>query len=222
MSTDEPLSWRNWRFAQLLLVTIASLLVAGLQLGRAAALVGQVVILNAVLVASTTTDARSKRRRRYLLASWGVNLALQVGILAPKTSGFFLTADGAGAVMLGLCVWVIFLYVLRSREVTVDTLFASIVAYVFIALAFSRVYEITQTIHPGSFGPSEAPYSSLELSYFSLVTIATLGYGDILPRSPLTQVLAVLEAVVGQFYVAVLVAWLVSTYIRDQEKRRRT
>ena len=222
MSSDEPLSWRNWRFAQLLVVTIASILVAGLELGRAAALVGQVVILNAVLVASSTTDARSKRRRRYLLASWGINLVLQVGILAPKTSAFFLTADGAGAVMMGLCVWVIFLYVLRSQEITVDTIFASIVAYFLIALTFSRVYEIVQTVNPGSFGPSETAYTPLELAYFSLVTIATLGYGDILPRIPLTQVLAVLEAVVGQFYVAVLVAWLVSAYIRDQERRKRT
>jgi hypothetical protein len=42
------------------------------------------------------------------------------------------------------------------------------------------------------------------------VTIATLGYGDITPRLPLVQMLAVLEAVGGQFYVAVVIAWLVS------------
>jgi voltage-gated potassium channel len=45
-----------------------------------------------------------------------------------------------------------------------------------------------------------------------IVTIATLGYGDITPRLPLAQMLAVLEAVIGQFYVAVVIAWLVSAY----------
>jgi hypothetical protein len=207
-------------FAQLLLATIALLLLGGLQLRRATALTGQLVILNAVLVASSTTDARSKRWRRVLMASWLINLVLQIGLFAPSDSGFFLVADAAGTVMLGLCVWVILAYVLQSGEVTADTLFASVVAYLFIGLAFARVYEVIQTLHPGSFGPSEAPYSYLELSYFSLVTIATLGYGDILPRIPLTQVLSVLEAVVGQFYVAMLVAWLVSAYMRDRERRR--
>jgi voltage-gated potassium channel len=48
--------------------------------------------------------------------------------------------------------------------------------------------------------------------YFSL---ATLGYSDILPSSPFTQMLAVLEAVTGQFFMAVLMAWLVGMFIYD-------
>jgi Ion channel len=48
--------------------------------------------------------------------------------------------------------------------------------------------------------------------YFSL---ATLGYGGIFPSSPFTQMLAVLEAVIGQFFMAVLVAWLVGMSIYD-------
>jgi voltage-gated potassium channel len=52
-----------------------------------------------------------------------------------------------------------------------------------------------------------------EMVYFSLVTLATLGYGDILPSSPFTQMLAVLEAVIGQLFMTVLVAWLVGMFI---------
>src|SRR5262249_17894003 len=52
----------------------------------------------------------------------------------------------------------------------------------------------------------------VQLIYFSFVTIATLGFGDISPRLPLAQMLVVLEAVLGQFYVAVVIAWLVSVY----------
>lgn len=54
--------------------------------------------------------------------------------------------------------------------------------------------------------------------YFSL---ATLGYGDILPSSPFTQMLAVLEAVIGQFFMAVLVAWLVGMFIYDNFAGKR-
>ena len=49
-------------------------------------------------------------------------------------------------------------------------------------------------------------------SHLSFVTIATLGYGDIMPRLPVTQTLAILEAVIGQFYMAGLIAWLVSVH----------
>jgi voltage-gated potassium channel Kch len=51
-----------------------------------------------------------------------------------------------------------------------------------------------------------------ELIYFSVVTISTVGYGDILPASPVARMLAMTEAVVGQFFVAVVVATFVSMY----------
>jgi hypothetical protein len=55
-----------------------------------------------------------------------------------------------------------------------------------------------------------------ELLYFSLVTIATLGYGDIVPVTNTARTIAVLEAVVGQFYVAVIVAVLVGMFISQK------
>ena len=212
-------SWREWRFAQLLVFTVATMLVVGFEL-KVAALLGQLLILNVVLVSSSMTEKRLKNFRPLLISCWLVNLVLQLGLFAPKGSGFALLANGASAMMLALCVVVILSYVLGSREVSADVLFGSVVAYLFIGIAFAQVYEVVQTIQPGSFGPSDTPYSPQELSYFSMVTIATLGYGDVLPRTQLTQVLAVLEAVVGQFYVAVLVAWLVSAYVRDQGARK--
>jgi len=53
--------------------------------------------------------------------------------------------------------------------------------------------------------------------YFSFVTLATLGYGDLVPNSDLTRGLAVLEAVAGQLYVAVIVARLVGAYAQRPE-----
>ena len=54
--------------------------------------------------------------------------------------------------------------------------------------------------------------------YFSLVTLTTLGYGDIAPIHPITRSLATTEAVFGQFYVAVIVARLVSLVILERER----
>jgi hypothetical protein len=60
-----------------------------------------------------------------------------------------------------------------------------------------------------------------ELMYFSFVTITTLGYGDLIAVKPLARTVAFLEAIVGQFYVAMLVAWLVSMYLFEKNQHRK-
>ena len=93
--------------------------------------------------------------------------------------------------------------------------------YLLIAFAFATIYNITFQLDFRSFRFPEwiavgsAEVLLTEMIYFSLVTLASLGYGDILPSSPFTQMLAVLEAVIGQFFMAVLVAWLVGMFIAD-------
>jgi len=92
-------------------------------------------------------------------------------------------------------------------------------AYLLIALIFAQIYALLMIWEPASFKfPSSVVMDSdniirSDLVYFSLVTIATLGYGDIVPQMGLAKMLVVVEAVVGQFYVAVLVAWLVGMLI---------
>jgi hypothetical protein len=66
----------------------------------------------------------------------------------------------------------------------------------------------------------KATHGELHLfSYFSLVTLSTLGYGDITPLTPLARSLSSLEAVVGQLYIAVLIARLVGMHIAQKQSR---
>ena len=53
-------------------------------------------------------------------------------------------------------------------------------------------------------------------TYFSIVTLTTLGYGDIIPQTPGASSLCQLEAIVGQFFMAVLLAWLMGTFINSR------
>jgi voltage-gated potassium channel len=122
-------------------------------------------------------------------------------------------------VLLGVCLATALYYVLHGAEISIDRLFAAIVAYMLAGLGFAAAYEVIVALAPESFalpattvGANERERVEVQLIYFSFVTIATLGYGDITPRLPLAQMLAVLEAVIGQFYVAVVIAWLVSAY----------
>jgi hypothetical protein len=121
--------------------------------------------------------------------------------------------------ILVACAVGILTFVFRRGSITHDDIFATVAAYLLIAFAFAEIYLLLQMSAPESFrlpSPDAAgigPGLASSLLYFSFVTIATLGYGDILPFSETARMLAAIEAVVGQFYVAVIVALLVSKFI---------
>jgi hypothetical protein len=116
----------------------------------------------------------------------------------------------------------IFGYVLAPGEVNPDRMFAAISVYVLMGLGFALVFGIVESLQPGSFsGLSEgAARHSVELLYYSLVTLTTLGYGEITPVAPQVRSLATIEAMMGVFYVAILVARLVALYSHSQREDR--
>jgi hypothetical protein len=178
------------------------------------------VYLDAVVVAFA--GSRAWARRRWLfLAVWGVALLLRaVPVTDPDVKiVLYVVSRVLVLVVLGACVVAALQYVLRGADVTVDRIFAAIVAYMLAGLGFAAAYQAIAALAPESFalpattpGPGATARLEVQLIYFSFVTIATLGYGDISPRLPLAQMVAVLEAITGQFFVAVVIAWLVSVH----------
>jgi hypothetical protein len=120
--------------------------------------------------------------------------------------------------------------VLVESEVSSDSVNGAFCGYLLIALAFGHLYCLTEAFRPGSFlitqeqlGPlptDEDRRHSL-LTYFSLLTLTTVGYGDIIPRSPPARSLAWMEAVIGQFYVAVIIAQLIGMKVSAALSGRR-
>ncbi len=88
---------------------------------------------------------------------------------------------------------------------------AAIIVYLFLGMIWSRFYQITGLLIPGAFHMADGGATLTSYLYFSYVTLATIGYGDISPVHPAARNLAVLEAITGQMYIAVLIARLVST-----------
>ena len=124
--------------------------------------------------------------------------------------------------------YLILRYVYKEGPVTTHRIQAAVAAYLLIALAFALGYHLTSFFIPGAFTfPDKAPDISnprfaFIFNYFSLVTITTLGYGDIVPVNPFARTLAMMEALVGQLYPAILLARLVSLYILDSRKSHGT
>ena len=94
--------------------------------------------------------------------------------------------------------------------------------YLILAMFYYAVFNLMQEIHPGSFvevAPTAIPASRHSLLYFSLASLTTVGYGDVLAVSRPARMIAALEAVTGVFYIAITVARLVAGY--QQEDRAR-
>ena len=108
---------------------------------------------------------------------------------------------------------VLFRHILRSRVVEAEVLYGAIACYLLISYVWAFLYQILYILDPGAFsyGAHEA-LTFFDFLYYSFVTITTLGYGDLLPATNHAKSLAVVEAIVGVFYTALVIARLVSLY----------
>jgi voltage-gated potassium channel len=220
----EHFKWKPFRFVQLLTFLILVMLLSPL-LHRSPLLTALLTafFLN-VLFVSLSIVGVTVRSRLALIGLWLLVPLFEWAALLTENPQIALWLTTASAIvrvlLLIICVVLILRYVLTSLEVTVDTIFGAIVAYFLIAFAFASIFQVIAVLDPTSFsmagltGAGDIETLKNQLDYFSFVTIATLGYGDIVPTLPTTQMLAILEAIIGQFYMAVVIAWLVSTYVR--------
>jgi len=107
-------------------------------------------------------------------------------------------------------------FAFRARSIEREHVYAALSAYLLAGVFFGSLYSVLEQIQPGSFALT-GDFSPSSAIYFSFVTLATLGYGDIVPRTDVARGLAIVEGVGGQLFLAVLIARLVSLYARGKE-----
>jgi hypothetical protein len=106
-------------------------------------------------------------------------------------------------------------FAMGAKAVDAEHLYAALSAYLLAGIFFGLFYWALEEVRPGAF-TAAGDFSRMSAIYFSFVTLATLGYGDIVPRTDVARGLAIVEGVGGQLFLAVLVARLVSLYARGQ------
>lgn len=109
-------------------------------------------------------------------------------------------------------------FVVIAKRVSGDLIFASLCVYLLIGVIWAYIYMMMELVTPEAFSIDidiQYGYSALmrELLYYSYVTLTTLGYGDITPGTSIARSWAAMEAIVGQLYLAVIVARLMGLYI---------
>lgn len=142
----------------------------------------------------------------------------------------FLIGLTGRALFLVLVALTILYDLFHTREVTGDTLAGAVCVYLLIALIWGHGYLIVEFISPESFSFTLG-HERLKLwvsreffpfFYFSLVTMTTVGYGDMAPLTTGSQLLATLEALIGQIYLTILVARLVGMHLVYQQDKKST
>ena len=126
----------------------------------------------------------------------------------------------AGALFIGVVIASILVFLFKSKDVNREVIYTAILLYLLAALLWAFVFTFLELIDPASFNIDLSQPQSylLVFQYYSFVTITTLGYGDITPVTEVAKAFSVLEAVVGQLYLVVAVAWLVGMHVSSKSK----
>jgi hypothetical protein len=118
-------------------------------------------------------------------------------------------------------LWALFDRLRGAPQVTTSVIAEAVIAYLVIAIAFSQLYWILNEFIAHPFNqPIPAAATSTYL-YFSMITITSVGYGGIIPADPFVRLIAAFESMTGIFYIAVVVARLVSAYSSQSKPNER-
>jgi hypothetical protein len=132
-----------------------------------------------------------------------------------------------GIAFFAFIIVAILKFIFNEDEITRDLIAGAAVVYLFLAALWAFAYTLIEMSHPGSFSIPVAGQSEgyrVNFMYYSLVTLTTLGYGDITPATGAAKVCSTLEAVIGQLYLVITVAWLVGIHVSQsiEMKSRQT
>jgi hypothetical protein len=177
------------------------------------------VLFTLVTVAAILLFKRRGRRLVALLLGLPTIVATWTGYALPGVPELPLgiAFNVLSAVFLAFVVAATLLTIHEAKAVTGDSLAGAFAGYLLIGATFGHLYWVAEAVTPGAFRMSadlaaEAGDANLRrslLTYFSFITLTTVGYGDILPVTGSARALACLEAVFGQFYIAVVMAELI-------------
>jgi hypothetical protein len=184
-------------------------------------IIGYNVLYTAMLLIGIVMAGDSRLHRWITVGTAVVYLAFSVWYaLDPSDSWRVLVTYLALIPFQATMLLILLRYVFNARRITRDVLFAGVTVYLLLAALFVPLYGLVNSLLPGAFVDNASPGAAVvwqQLIYYSLTTLTTTGYGDVLPISPWARAFANAEMVIGVLYIAILMARLVSLYSNESE-----
>ncbi len=176
--------------------------------------------MTAILVVLAGVYAVRGHRRALIISIGLATLALSAGVIS-AASGIRGSAwtEAAFTLFYAFTTAAIFVEVIQLKRFTRDSIFGIVCVYVLIGLTYASLFDLVETLQPGSYivhteMASGTHLGFRQLLFYSFMTLTTIGYGDITPVTTQAQSLAILEGITGVLYVAVLIARIVNAYDR--------
>ena len=184
-------------------------------------IIDQVILMVlTIIVMISTSIAVSKSRREYIIMAvlslpWLLSLIINLPLFEIDGTVIIRKEIVFALLLFSYATISIFIYLLKSREVTTEILFAAVCCYLLIGLSWSALYVFIEILTPGSFVDTTGHLAMNPPRYlfFSFVTLTTVGYGNIIPATDQARSVAMMEAIVGQLYITIMVARLVGLHI---------
>jgi hypothetical protein len=153
----------------------------------------------------------------YLIVSTGSSL---VSALAPGAGTVSQYVTILAGVLLAITPVVIVRHVASQQIINTETVLGAVCVYLLIGFSFAFIYSGIALLSPNPFFLSQSPATIDNTLFFSYTTLTTVGYGNLVPAASFGQTFAMLEALLGQIYLVLIVARLVSLW--GQQRPRTT
>jgi hypothetical protein len=212
---------RDPSLTALLVLELCAMFLAG-PLAAEGLPIARVVADSTLLAVLMIVVSVSNRRGAILLILLGLAATVVSLIIGPPSSPATVAVlrRGGDILMFTALIWVVGEAVYAPGRITARRLQGAVVLYLGVATLFAASFGLIWELRPDAFAnlgaPVRGPEEAAALLYFSLTTLATVGYGDIVAVDPFARSLANLEAIAGQFFLAITVARLVTLELADR------
>ena len=204
------------RFHSLLIILLLTIIISPiLDENKILAIIFDIT-LSLILIAGCFTVSRYKMTPwigmalaiPMLLSIWSTQFGLNIPLLN-------IIGNISGSAYFALISITILVFIFTTRSVNGEIISAALVVYLLLGVLWGFGYNLIDLLDPGSFNVPDhfIKAEGSSYMYYSFITLTTVGYGDITPISGMARSLSMLEGIIGQSYMAVLVARLVGMQV---------
>lgn len=182
------------------------------------------ILTRALLVLVVLSGLLAAEFSRYtfrilLLFATGLISVIVLNVLFEQSDSLLYLAFSLSTLFYILITIALVTHVAGAEEVRSSTLLCAVNSYLLIGLSLSMIFILLELIIPGSFNIADADENEFStFLYYGFVTLTTLGYGDILPLTPLARSLASFTALFGQLYLVTIMAFLIGKYLNTKNQ----